>query len=182
MCVRPCTRQGAFETNCHLRTLASLLSTLEQRTPLPRHRRVCVKQKLAKCLPKSSKRRRLVRLVPALRWTTRQCPAPCALGSQRPSHLRPFSPVTGPGGGGNYTPGTGPENGASDHKGEGLSGTGGAGARGRPAPAPCAPGSQRPSHLRPFSPVTGPGGGGNYTPGTGPENGSTTNFTTCPRQ
>ena len=30
----------------------------------------------------------------------------------------------------------------------------GAGARGRPAPAPCAPGSQRPSHLRPFSPVT----------------------------
>jgi hypothetical protein len=34
----------------------------------------------------------------------------------------------------------------------------------------CAPGSQRPSHLRPFLPVTGPGGGGNYTPGTGPEN------------
>ena len=49
-----------------------------------------------------------------------------------------------------------------------------AGTRGRLSPAPCAPGVQRPSHFRPFSPVTGPGGGG---PGGGgnrshPENGA----------
>ena len=30
MCVLPCRRRDAFEANCHLRTLASLLSTLEQ--------------------------------------------------------------------------------------------------------------------------------------------------------
>ena len=46
------------------------------------------------------------------------------------------------------------------------------GARGRPAAAPYDRGSQRPSHLRPLSPVTGPGGGANYTLGTGLEHGA----------
>ena len=41
-----------------------------------------------------------------------------------------------PGGGGNYTPGMGPENGASARIRERLSQTGVAGARGRPVPAP----------------------------------------------
>jgi hypothetical protein len=53
----------------------------------------------------------------------------------------------------------GPENGASDSVCQGRSRQSSAGARGRLPPAPCSPGVQRPSHFRPFSPVTGPGEG-----------------------
>jgi len=81
-------------------------------------------------------------------------------GQTRPGLLRPgqrqsppvprFLPVTGPGG--EDTTGTGPENGASARVCEGLAGQGGAGARGRPAPASYAPGSASPRQSLAFCP------------------------------
>ena len=61
--------------------------------------------------------------------------------------------------GGNHTPGMGPENSPGLLVCPGRSRKSGARARGRPIPAPCAPGVQRLSHFRPFSPVTRPWGG-----------------------
>ena len=76
--------------------------------------------------------------------------------------LPPFA-----GGGGNYTPDTGPENGCSDHKGEGLSGTVWRGGSGQTRSGPLCPGIPA---AQPFAAVFArdrSGGGRKLHPGHG---------------